>query len=590
MSGIEALVNSYGAHARPVREVIAALTDRSWTLAELVQATAVPRRTVEEVIAALDDDLDTAALRIRPEKVAAYRQLFGYDQLRRTAVPDPLLARADAATDLRAELATLIAAAPVSRRALDHVAATPETAAWRGLWLDSRYDLAGAHLLCVGDHDLTSLAAALVNPELTVTVVDLDERILEFIDIEARRRGLDVRCYFADLRLGLPPSAVASADLAFTDPPYTPEGVQLFLARAAEGLRDRERGRLVMAYGYSDRTPALGLKVQQSVQELALAYEAILPAVNRYAGAQAVGSASDVYVCRPTARTWKVLDRAVESAVNIYTHGPQSLEGAGPSLPPEVARAVLAEAGAVTGVIGDSWPGPITRARLSTVLASGLPPALAARGSAVVAVDLAADPGPWLLRTLLAVNADRLALLVPNSHPDVASEAGQRALAELVGGKYSLRYRRSTPGPEHAIVVATRVPGSRGILDRAHGRIGNVWREALIGAREERQGPDEQRQGSGEQRQGSGEQRQGPGEARGEARQGPNEQRQGSGEARQGSGEARLSKNEARAAVRAATARPELLDRSLVELPRHQLGPLLAEVAASRSHRSDREA
>jgi len=533
------LVAGYGAQARAVREVIAALTDRSWTLAGLVAATAVPRRTVEEVLDALGDDLGDA-MTIRPERRAAYRARFGYDQLRRTALPDPLAAQLDGAVTLRAELARLVAEAPAARRALDHVAAMPETAAWRGLWLDSRYDLAGAHLLCVGDHDLTSLAATLVNPELTVTVVDLDERILEFIDVEARRLGLAVRCRYADLRHGLPVGAAGCADLVFTDPPYTPEGVRLFLARGAEGLRDRERGRLVMAYGFSDRTPALGLKVQQSVQELALACEAILPAVNRYAGAQAVGSASDLYVLQPTARTWKALDRAIESAVNIYTHGPQSLEGRGARLAPDVAAAVLDAP--VTAVVGSGWPAdsaPV-RVKLDTVLAGGLPPAASVRGAVAVALDLSADPGPWLLRALLATNADRLALLVPNSHQDVASEAGQRALAGLVATKYALRFRRSTPGSEHAVVVAEALPPAgleppdrlvRGLLDRAHGRIGNVWREGLVAAGRRAGTP--------------------------------------------------LTKNEARAAVRAATARPELLDAALVELPRHQVAAVLAEVAAS---------
>ncbi len=514
MEALEALVRSYGAHARPVREVIAALTEGAWTLAALVQATAVPRRTVEDVLAALGADLATDG-RILPERAGAYRERFGYDQLRRTSVPDPVTARLD--KDLCVALEDLVARAPASRRALDHVAATPETAAWRGTWLDSRYDLAGARLLCVGDHDLTSLAAALVNPELAVTVVDLDERILEYIDTEARARGLDVTCLYADLRLGLPASATASADLVFTDPPYTAEGVRLFLARGAEGLRDRDQGRLVMAYGYSDRTPALGLKVQQSVQELGLVFEAILPAVNRYAGAQAVGSASDVYVCRPTARTWKGLEKA--TAVNIYTHGPQSLEGAVPE-PVDFLDSP------VTAVVGANWPQDAapTRVRLETVLAGGLP----ASAKDSIAVDLSADPGPWLLRTLLAVNAAHVSLLVPNNHPDLASEAGQRALAGLVAGKYSLRYRRSTPGPAHAVVVAEAVSPARGLLDRAHGRVGNVWREALIRA-----------------------------------------------------SAVPMTKNEARAAVRAATSRPELLERSLVELPRHQLVTLLAEVAVS---------
>jgi hypothetical protein len=542
-AGAAAMVAAYGAHARPLRELIAALTEGPRPLAALVRETATPRRTVEELLAALGDDLvETAGgYAVAPDLREGYRRRFGYDQLRRTALADPLAGRLAAAGDLRAELARLVAAAPASRQALDHVAATPGTAARRALWLDARYDLAGARLLCVGDHDLTSLAACLVNRDLATTVVDVDERILEFIDAEAARLGLDVRCLFADLRLGLPTTAAASADLVFTDPPYTPEGVRLFLARGAQGLRDRERGRLVMAYGFSDRTPALGLKVQQAAQDLALAYEAILPAMNRYDGAQAVGSAADLYVCRPTARTWKLLDRAATGAANIYTHGPQSLEGGPARLDPATAAEVLAAAGPVTALVGD-WPAGtapgVARTGLDTVLAGGLPPAATAHGHASAAVDLAGDHGPLLLRALLAANADRLVLLVPNGHPDLASEAGQRALAALVGAKYRLRFRRSTPGPAHAVVEAvatgTSDPGAalvRRLLDRAHGRIANVWREGLIAAGRRTGAPP--------------------------------------------------TKNEARAAVRAACTRPDLLDAALIDLPRHQVRQVLAEVAAS---------
>ena len=53
-------------------------------------------------------------------------------------------------------------------------------------------------------------------------------------------------------------------------------------------------GRVLLAYGFSDRTPALGLKVQQELQRLGLVFEAILPAFHRFDGAQAIGSAADL--------------------------------------------------------------------------------------------------------------------------------------------------------------------------------------------------------------------------------------------------------------------------------------------------------
>ncbi|MDQ1655664.1 MAG: N4-bis(aminopropyl)spermidine synthase [Cryptosporangiaceae bacterium] len=458
-----ALIAGYGAYARPLREVLARLGEGVKTVSGLVAATGVPRRTVEEVLAALGDG-----------DPAAYA---GADQLRRTAVDDPLAARLAAATDLRRELSGLVERAPAGLRALDHVAATAETAAWRGLWLDATYDLAGARLLCVGDHDLTSLAATLANPALAVTVVDVDERILEYIGTEAACRGLDVTCLAGDLRYGLPPSAAECADLVFTDPPYTPEGVRLFLARGAEGLRDRERGRLLMAYGFSDRTPALGLKVQQAGQELALAYEAILPGVQHYDGAEAIGSASDLYVCRPTARTWKVLGAVAESAANIYTHGPQSLEAAAADTPgPDPVIEALGEP--PTAVVG-RWQVPgVSRVGLGRLLATGLPASATVRGRTAVVADLTADHGPLLLRVLLAANAQRVAVLLPPQHPDLAAH---ESLSALIAAKYRLRFVRR---PGYAIAVGDAVPPGDSVasyvLTRAHGKVANVWRDALI--------------------------------------------------------------------------------------------------------------
>jgi hypothetical protein len=104
-----------------------------------------------------------------------------------------------------------------------------------------------------------------------------------------------------------------------------------------------------------------------------------------------------------------------------------------------------------------------------------------------VAVDASADPGSWLLRILFAVDAARLVVAVGNNHPDLADAASQQALADLVAPKWALRFRRSTPGPASALVEAVAADNSadpgdqlvRHVLDRAHGRVANVWRDGL---------------------------------------------------------------------------------------------------------------
>ncbi|MFT7841327.1 bis-aminopropyl spermidine synthase family protein [Saccharothrix sp. BKS2] len=466
---VRALLAARGVHARKLRRVVDLLIEDWHPLAELVRLPAVPRRTVQELLAAIGDDLETSGdrHRVTPAKAADYAEFRAGGEL-----PDPLdeLVRGHAGQlrSIRAD----IAAVPPPLAALDHVQATPETALRRALWLDATYDLAGRTLLCLGDHDLTSLAVCAVNPAVSVVVVDVDDRLLEHVATLAGERGWSVRALHADFRFGLPPAALESADLVFSDPPYTPEGMALFASRAIECLADLGRGRVLLAHGFSERTPALGLKVQQELQKLGLLFEAVLPAFHRFDGAQAIGSAADLYVCRPTTRR----SAGAPPKTAIYTHGPQSVEASGPgsrALEALVDLAPRPESSPPPKPRRPGWAEPV------------------GKGAASLAVDLSGDPGPWLLRTLLACSPGRMAALVPNNHPDVASEKGQRALTSLVGTRFALRFLRSTPDGKHCVVVADQVLAGtldagglavREVLSRAHGKLGNVWREALVTA------------------------------------------------------------------------------------------------------------
>jgi N4-bis(aminopropyl)spermidine synthase len=496
--GIEAtieLVRGHGIQSRPLRRAIALLAERPRTLAELVRESGLPRRTVEELLTAIDDDLrrESDRLRLAGEAAAAYRE--------RLAPPEPQRE----ASPLIEKMARAIAAAPAPRPSLDHVPATAETVVRRALWLDATYDLSGARVLFLGDHDLTSLALAEVRPDVETAVIDVDDATLAYLD-----QG--PRAIYGDLRLGLPPALAGWADLVFTDPPYTPDGVRLFCARGIQALRERDRGRLIVAYGFSARQPALGLKVQQAMQGLHLVFEAILPGFNSYQGAQAVASASDLYVCRPTSRSWAAPDRTAARAATLYTRGPQSEEGS---------------------------PRPI--AELAALLDRPAPRPAGEMNPEInleINLEILADPGSWLLRVLLASNARRAQLLTRNGHPDLADQRGQEALSGLVAPKYRLRYRRSHPRSDLAVVEAELVdpttlsPGDqlvRRLLDHAHGRVANVWREGLIELRES------------------------------------------------------LTKNQARTIIAEACDDQRLLDLRLLDVPRHRLAPLLAQVAGSTS-------
>ncbi|WP_235995047.1 bis-aminopropyl spermidine synthase family protein [Nonomuraea montanisoli] len=451
--GLERLLSEAGVDSRRLRHALTLLCDGQWwTLADLVRDSATSRRTVEALLREVRLERSGDRFRVPPADSPAYQDLLAM------APPpaDPVAHLLPHYEHALERLAGFVASGPRSRQALDHVAATPETVLRRALLLGARFWLPGARLLCVGDHDLTSLAVKLVHPETDVTVVDIDERILRHIDTQ----GLGVRTRWADLRLGLPPSAL-DHDLALTDPPYTPEGIGLFVARALEGLKPD--GRVLLAYGASERTPALALKVQGALAELNLVNEAIYPDFNRYDGAEAIGSAADLYVLRPTSRTRPAVAARVERlATAIYTQGPQSVESAAASPVP---------AGAAEGadlLVGD-WPKelPQPRVKLTTWLAKPY-------AAAVRRVAVAVPPGleAALPRLLLATRAEHVRAVLaapPGPLPGFLSEV----YATTVAGETVEAARR--PQPEDAARAVLRR-----VLDNAHGRLANTWREALI--------------------------------------------------------------------------------------------------------------
>jgi hypothetical protein len=489
------LLASFGPYQRSLQRVIELLSEGAHSLAGLIQATGLSRRTVEEVLAAAATDIEASdgMYSLRRHAVPAYRVLV-------TTPPRP-------PANAEAVIARLLAQAPAPKERLDHVRVTPATALRRATWLNETYEL--SRLLCVGDHDLTALAACLVNPALIAHVADIDEDLLAYVDGRARVLDLNVRCSFADFRFGVPRDILGWADLVFTDPPYTPEGIALFAASGLAALRNREFGNLLVCYGAGERHPGLAWKVQQALTSgLSLAFEQIIPSFSTYSGAQAIGSSSDLYVCRPTSRTWKQFRQGTPSPARVYTRGPQSVEASAQVPPDDVQRAVLEFAarmpGGVAGIVAEGWqagaggqnhsgnPGRgAGHAHLHTLLTAGLPTSWSRTGAVVI--DLSADPGPWLARSLLAVNAPAAVGLITNSHPDAATGPAQTALADLLAGKYRLRFHRSFAGAAYAVVEATTVrpatPAARlrcAVLEHAHGNVMNSWREAIIALASER--------------------------------------------------------------------------------------------------------
>ncbi len=114
----------------------------------------------------------------------------------------------------------------------------PEISVARVALMYARGDLEGRRLLFIGDDDLTSVAAALTGMAEEIAVLEIDQRILEFIEKVAAERNIkNLRVFRFDVRNPLPPEFAQRYDAFFTDPVETVPGIKLFLSRCAQGLK-----------------------------------------------------------------------------------------------------------------------------------------------------------------------------------------------------------------------------------------------------------------------------------------------------------------------------------------------------------------
>lgn len=479
------------------RTVVCRLSDGAWhTISELVWTAAASRRFVERVLDHLGSWIESSddRLRLDPRAATHLAERLGCSGVTapESLVGAPLQARE--AESLVRQLQDVKARLP-RRRELDHVVATAETCVRRALFLDSAFDLRQIPLLFLGDHDLTSLAVAFLRPEAQITVVDVDEQVLEVLTGVAAEQQLALLPLFADLRLQLPPTAVGSAAVVFTDPPYTPAGIGLFLERSLEALDRSDFSRILLCYGFNEFSPSLGYKVQAVLHSLRLASEAILPNFNRYEGAEAIGSASALYVCRPTPKSWSA--STARSGARVYTHGRAAQEGVSEDLPDELLTVIeqwldLDDADPV--FIGEGWPNRGAYANRVQPLDSWVREARSGRTSArrTEIVNLFPYYRDHLLRIPLMSRAKRVVIVAEGSylgwsglgkseHPRLRFVTSKY----LVAQRYGAGHRK--PG---AVMLEERDPPEPGttdavlrhVADRPQAKLGNAWREGLIAA------------------------------------------------------------------------------------------------------------
>lgn len=199
-----------------------------------------------------------------------------------------------------------VAAGPPVDVTLDQAPCKPETAIRRALAMFEAGAVEGRHIALLGDDDSMSVAIPLVARALggapkRIALFEIDPARCLHLEEAARLLQSPVEVVLHDLRDPLPGGVTGRFDTFETDPPYTLDGMALFVGRGLEAMR-REAG-LPGFLSYGDLSPGDQLALLRRLGDLGLAATRIRPSFNRYAGASILGSVGQLIDLRTTAES-----------------------------------------------------------------------------------------------------------------------------------------------------------------------------------------------------------------------------------------------------------------------------------------------
>ena len=193
---------------------------------------------------------------------------------------------------------------PSPEFSLDQSHADTPTVLKKVLYLLKKGDIEGRKIIFLGDDDNISLAIGLTKLAREITVVDIDNRVLNFLSQSAEEFSLEnfsVKNH--DLREKCPQDIANKYDVVIMDPPYTIEGLRLFLKRARQVLKSHIHinGKKHPVIGkkcllsFGNKPPEEMQKVQLSVLDHGFIINEMIPDFNHYKGASIIGKFSHLY-------------------------------------------------------------------------------------------------------------------------------------------------------------------------------------------------------------------------------------------------------------------------------------------------------
>ncbi len=128
---------------------------------------------------------------------------------------------------------------PSETAEFDQGVVPPEVSFRRTAFVYTRGDLENKKLLFLGDDDLTSIAMMLTGFPEEIKVIEVDERIVNYINKVAKEYNLNVEALLYNAVDPVPDNLKKKFDVFLTDPVETVAGMRLFFSRCIEGLKGK---------------------------------------------------------------------------------------------------------------------------------------------------------------------------------------------------------------------------------------------------------------------------------------------------------------------------------------------------------------
>ncbi|MFX1594127.1 MAG: adenosylmethionine decarboxylase, partial [Promethearchaeota archaeon] len=162
----------------------------------------------------------------------------------------------------------------------------------------------GRKIIFLGDDDVISLALGMTQLAEEISVVDIDNRVLEFISQSVEKLNFkNFNVLNHDLRESCPKTIMNKYDVVVMDPPYTNEGLRLFLKRASQVIKSNIKindkvypligKKCLLSFG--NKPPEEMQKLQLSILDHGFIINEMLPDFNHYKGASIIGKFSHLY-------------------------------------------------------------------------------------------------------------------------------------------------------------------------------------------------------------------------------------------------------------------------------------------------------